>query len=51
MASGRCMNKLVELLVEAVVKGAAQVDDVRSTQRTSANRATLLAASGRRRLL
>jgi hypothetical protein len=25
MASGRCMNKLVELLVEAVVKEAARV--------------------------
>jgi len=36
MASGRCMNKLVELLVEAVVKEAAQVDDVRENSKVIA---------------
>ena len=36
MASDRCMNKLVELLVEAVVKEAAQVDDVRENSKVIA---------------
>ena len=40
MASGRCMNKLVEVLLEAVVKEAAQVDDVRENSKVIAIKAS-----------